>query len=125
MSDTLRIVLFIALICYFCILFYFLKKQILTLKYSLLWLLIGIILSVLVIFPDFLTYIAHFLGIELPVNGLFTVAIGLILMLLMSLTVIVSGQSRKLRILTQQAAILERQIRELQYAEDYVKEKEV
>ena len=114
MSNTLRMVLMIVLLCYFIAVFYFLKKKIFTLKYTLLWLLTGVVLGIFVLVPELLTIITSFLGIELPVNGLFTVCIGFILMLLMGLTAIVSGQSHKIRVLVQQVAILEKHIRELE-----------
>ena len=113
MSDTLRIVLVIGLIIYFCVVYHLLKKKRLALKYTLLWILTGAILFTLVIVPGILTSITHFLGIELPVNGLFTIGIGLILMILLSLTVIVSGMSAKMRVLVQRIAILEDQIERL------------
>lgn len=114
MSLTLRVVLIFAILCYFIIVFYLLKKQILSLKYTLLWLLTGVVLGILVAAPELLSMFVGALGIELPVNGLFTVAIGFILMILMSLTAIVSGFNKKIRVLVQQIAILEKRIRELE-----------
>lgn len=114
MSNTLRITLFIALIIYFIMLFWLLKRQILSLKYTLLWLLTGMVLSLFVFVPELLTFIVHFLGIELPINGLFTIGIGFILIILMSLTAIVSGQKKEIRILIQRMALLEKRIRELE-----------
>lgn len=117
MSDTLKIFLLFGLVCYFFVVFYFLKKQLLTLKYTLIWILTGVVLSVFVFMPELLTWITHVLGIELPVNGLFTIGIAFVVMILMSLTVIVSGQSRKIRILVQKIAILEKRILELEAKE--------
>ena len=54
------------------------------------------------------------MGIELPINGLFTIGIGFIIMILMSLTAIVSGQKKEIRILIQKMALLEKRIRELE-----------
>lgn len=114
MSDMLRIVLTISLGCYFCVVCYFLKKNIFTLKYALLWLLMGVILGIFLIVPELLTEITSFLGIELPINGLFTVCIGFCVLLLVALTAIVSGQSCKIRVLVQQVGILEERIRILE-----------
>ena len=114
MSDTLRVTLVIALVIYFILLFTLLKRQILTLKYALLWILTGIVFSAFIFFPELLTWIVHFLGIELPINGLFTIGIGFIIMILMSLTAIVSGQKKEIRILIQEMALLEKRIRELE-----------
>ena len=113
MSNILRMVLLVGLILYFGVVYYFLKKKKLALKYTLLWLATGLVLLVLVLIPELLTVIVHILGIELPVNGLFTIGIALILIILLSLTVIVSGMSFKIRVLVQQVALLEEQMRSL------------
>lgn len=47
-------------------------------------------------------------------NGLFIFAIGFMLMILLSLTSIASRQNRKLRTLTQELAILEKRVRDLE-----------
>lgn len=51
-------------------------------------------------------------------NGLFVFFIGVLIMICMSLTSIVSKQTNKLRTLTQELAILEKRIRELEAKED-------
>ena len=50
--STLRVTLIAAVICYFIIILYFLKNRALNLKYTLLWLLAGVVMGILVIFPD-------------------------------------------------------------------------
>lgn len=47
-------------------------------------------------------------------NGLFIIAIGFIIMILLSLTSIASRQNRKIRTLTQELAILDKRVRELE-----------
>lgn len=69
---------------------------------------------VLVIFPQLLEWFVRIIGIELPVNGLFAFAIAFLGMILMSLTVIVTKQSNKIKILVQQEALLEKRIRDLE-----------
>ena len=114
MSGTLRMFLLVVIFIYFVIVFHFMKKRIVALKYALLWLLTGIIMLVLVIFPQLLEWIVRIIGIELPVNGLFAFAIAFLGMILMSLTVIVTKQSNKIKILVQQEALLEKRIRDLE-----------
>ena len=114
MTDRLRIVLIVGIVIYFLIVFRLLKHKKLSLKYSLLWIGIGAAMSTLVIIPDLLVCMSHFFGIVDTMNGLFTFAIGFILILLMALTSIVSKQSDKIRILTQDIALLEKKVRELE-----------
>lgn len=117
--STLRIVLITAVICYFIIILYFLKQRALNLKYTLLWLLAGAVMGILVIVPELLTAIIHIFGIQDNMNGLFIFCIGFIIMILLSLTSIASRQNRKIRTLTQELAILDKRVREL---EDIAKE---
>lgn len=112
--STLRITLIVAVICYFIIILYFLKQRALNLKYTLLWLLAGAVMGILVIVPELLTAIIHLFGIQDNMNGLFIFCIGFIIMILLSLTSIVSRQNRKVRTLTQELAILDKRLRELE-----------
>ena len=122
--STLRITLIIAVICYFVIILYFLKQRALNLKYTLLWLLSGVVLGILVIYPELLRYIIRILGIEDNMNGLFIICIAFMLMIMMALTSIASRQNMKIRQLVQEIAILDKHIRELEKPEgqkDYEK----
>ncbi|MDE6739402.1 MAG: DUF2304 domain-containing protein, partial [Lachnospiraceae bacterium] len=100
--STLRITLIIAVICYFIIILYLLKNRALNLKYTLLWLLAGVVMGVLVIFPEMLQRIIRVFGIQSNMNGLFIIAIGFMLMILMALTSIASRQNMKIRSLVQE-----------------------
>ena len=112
--STLRVTLIIAVICYFIIILYFLKQRALNLKYTLLWLLAGVVMGLLVIFPELLVYVIHIFGIEDNMNGLFIMCIAFILMISMALTSIASRQNMKVRALVQEIGILDKRIRELE-----------
>lgn len=112
--TTLRITLVIGLICYFVLVLIFLKNKALSLKYTLLWLLAGVVMLVMVIFPRLLFIITSLFGIQSSMNGLYIICIASIIAILMSLTSIVSKQRNKIKILTQEMAILEKRIRDLE-----------
>lgn len=112
--SNLRIVLIIGVIAYFVIILMFLKKKSLSLKYTLLWLLAGVILGVMVIWPSLLTWFIHLLGIVDNMNGLFILCIAFVIMILMSITSIVSKQAEKIKNLTQTISKMEKRIRELE-----------
>lgn len=116
--STLRVTLIIAVICYFVIILYFLKQRALNLKYTLLWLLSGVVLGILVIYPELLSYTIRILGIEDNMNGLFIICIAFMLMIMMALTSIASRQNMKIRQLVQEIAILDKRIRELETEKD-------
>lgn len=116
--PTLRVTLITAVICYFVIILYFLKQRALNLKYTLLWLLSGVVLGILVIYPELLRHVIHILGIEDNMNGLFIICIAFMLMIMMALTSIASRQNAKIRQLVQEIAILDKRIRELEPEKD-------
>lgn len=112
--STLRITLCIAVICYFILILYYLKKRVIDLKYTLLWLIAGVIMGFMIFSPELLVWFVKLLGIESNMNGLYMLCFAFILAILMSLTSIVSRQSFKIRILLQEIAMMEKRIRELE-----------
>ena len=112
--HTLQITLSIAVVCYFIIILYYLKKKMLELKYTLIWLVAGMIMGIMIYFPDLLVRFVRLLGIESNMNGLYILCIAFIMMILMTLTSIVSRQQLKIRILIQEISMMEKRIRELE-----------
>lgn len=111
---NLRVVLMISVVCYFIVILMFLKRKALALKYTLLWLAAGVIFGVMVVWPRTLVWFIHLLGITSNMNGLFLLCIAFLMMILMSITSIVSGQSEKIKNLTQTIAKMEKRIRDLE-----------
>ncbi len=112
--QKLQIVLIIAIIFYFVIILYFLKKQALELKYTLIWLVAGGVMLILVAFPQLMTVIIRMLGIQSNMNGLYIALIAFIIMILMTLTSIVSRLAYKAKTLTQEIALIEKRVRDLE-----------
>lgn len=111
---ALRIVLSVAVICYFIIILYYLKKRMLELRYTLIWLAAGGCMGIMVFFPGLLIDFVHLLGIESNMNGLFILCFAFIIAILMMLTAIVSRFAMKVRTLIQEISMLEKRIRELE-----------
>ncbi|MBE6763193.1 MAG: DUF2304 domain-containing protein [Ruminococcaceae bacterium] len=114
MSGILRIAFLVALALYFFILIYLLKKNRMTLKYSLLWMLVGLVMLFVAIFPEVFIWAARLIGVDVPSNALFAVLNFCMIVLLMFLTAVVSGQSNRLTRLTQSLALLEKRVRDLE-----------
>lgn len=85
------------------------KKRLET-KYALVWYSSGFILLIFVCFPEFMSFLADLLGIELPVNMVFFMGFILILVIIMTLTIAVSRTSEKAKKLAQLVALLEERI---------------
>lgn len=90
------------------------RKNRVTLKYALLWLFSGLVLLVLAIFPQVLNWVAGLIGVYSPVNALFAILLCCGLMLMISFSVIVSGNQKASVRLTQKISLLENRIRELE-----------
>ncbi len=112
--SHLRVTLIIVVISYFIVILYFLKQRALNLKYTLLWLVAGAVMGILVAVPELLTRIIRLFGIQDNMNGLFLFCIGFIILILLSLTSIASRQNHKIRTLTQELAILDKRVRDLE-----------
>lgn len=106
---------FIALIIcllYFLVIGYCLKKSYFKLRYALVWLLSGVAMLLLSIWPQLLKNISDLLGIYSPVNALFVILFVCIIMVLILQTIIVSRQSEKIKRLTQTLALIEKRLRD-------------
>ena len=95
MNLHLRIASLIAITIYFMLIFFFLKKGRLNLKYTLLWIFSGIAMFLVIIWPGFFESLTKLIGIQEFTNGIFGMVSFFILIILMSLTAIVSKLNEK------------------------------
>jgi len=98
------LIIIVALFIFFIVM---LRRQKLDLKYCLVWIFALLGITVLCIFPGLLDSLSVLLGIDVPVNTLFLVGIAFLACICISLTIVVSRLSARLRKLTQNIAILE------------------
>lgn len=114
MNLTLRISIAVALLLFFVVIFWLLRKKSLALKYTLLWLAFGGVMVLIAAFPNAFWFLLRLIGIVEVYNGLFAVMIFALIIILISITAIVSKQNEKLRQLIQKCATYEKRIRELE-----------
>lgn len=117
MTDRLGLTLLTGSVLYIGVSIGLLKKRVLSLKYALLWLLTGVFLLLLTVNPKILYTVSAWIGIEMPVNGLFLFMIAFLFMIVLSITVIVSRQSERIKILTQKVALMEKRLRDIEKRE--------
>lgn len=113
-SVKFRVVLAAAVLLYFVVLYTFIRKGKLLLKYALVWIFAGSIMSALVVFPGILKKAADFIGIYNDINLLFFFLTAFILMIVMSLTMIVSGMNESIKKIVQRMAVMEDRIEQLE-----------
>ncbi len=114
LDSALTVALAVGLVVFYALLVYMLAKHSLILKYTLVWMLGGLVLAVFLLFPEVVLKISDFIGVSNPVNAVYLLFAGVVLMLLLSLTSIVSQLNNRARSLTQSVALLEKRVRELE-----------
>lgn len=82
-------------------------------KYAVLWLVIGFAVLILGLFPQLLLWFTAVLGVELPVNLLFSLAIVLLLSVALHLSWELSQAEDEIRRLAEEAAIARASVDEL------------
>jgi hypothetical protein len=100
-AGTLALLLFV---------FELVRRKHLSERYAILWLLAAVTLFVLAAWKGLLTSLSHDVGIDYPPSALFAVAIGLIVILLMYFSLVVSRLSDQNKILAQRIALLQRRV---------------
>lgn len=85
-----------------------LRKNSLSIKHSLAWLLLPIIFAIIAIFPDPIANLATWLGFETLSNFIFLAAIALLIIIVFSLTTQTSKQQSEIAKLTQELSILKK-----------------
>lgn len=96
------------------IIFVFLKKGLMTVKYGLLWLGLSIVLVIFAACPYVVFVLRDILDIEMPVNLVFLLMFCFVLVVLLSLSIAITQLADKCKRLTQENALLEKRVRELE-----------
>lgn len=118
MTTLFRVILLVGVFCYLLLIIWLMKKGRLSLKYTLIWFLSGIVMLTCTIFPQLVGKITRLIGIYSEVNAVFFVGVCFLLLIILFLTSVASGLSERVRTLTQTQAMLEQRVRTLeQYVE--------
>lgn len=86
------------------------RQKKIELRYALSWLGVGVAILILDCFPQLITWLSEKVGIASPVNMLFFFGFCFSLMIIFVLTVAVSRMSIRIKELTQELALFEKQI---------------
>jgi hypothetical protein len=90
------------------------RRKRLSERYAILWLLAAVTLFVLAAWKGLLTSLSHDVGISYPPSALFAVAIGLIAMILLNFSLVVSRLSDQNKILAQRLSLLQHRLEEME-----------
>lgn len=114
MDIILQIILIVLAIIFVGFILTVTKKKQLSYRYTLLWLFFSFVIVLIAMFPQIIMAIARFVHIETPVNALFLMAIGGMILIIFFMTIGYSKHSEKITKLVQTNALLEKRIRELE-----------
>lgn len=110
MSSGLRIGLLIASLIAFLFVLFFVLQNKLNIKYSIVWMLWALMSLIMAIFPKIFYGFASLLGIELPVNAVFLIMIGLLYGLTFYVYCMISKHNEEIIKLTYEVALLKREL---------------
>ena len=111
---SLKIALIIVLLIYLLCILRAVKKKNMRINYLIFWSIMGIVLIVSLIAPNFIENASNFLGFGLPINMIFSIAIFIILYLLFDLTKLITKEQNKNVLLIQEISLLKNKVEELE-----------
>lgn len=113
MSLKLQLIIGLIIVFMMILIINSIRNKMIDLKYALTWLVLGIILFILDVFPNILFKMASLIGIEIPSNMIFFVGLIFVVVLIYSLTASISRLSNKVKRLTQEIALLREEMERL------------
>lgn len=108
MSTQLKVLLLIISIFLFFSTLNLVRKQKISLKYSLIWIFSSLVLLVISIFTDFFNKLTNLIGFQLSSNFVIAILIFFLLIITRQLTRIVSDQNKKITKLIQEISLLKK-----------------
>ncbi len=111
MSKTIIISLIVFSFIWLIIILRDVRKGNISIKYSLIWLLMAIILLLVGVFPSFMEFVAESFGFTTISNLVIGIILTLLLLITLVLTHIVTKQKNQIRELTQEVALIKEKIK--------------
>lgn len=109
MDIKLQVFNIILAVSFFGFIFNYLRKGVLDLKYSLIWLVTSGLIVLFSVFPKIVFWFTHLIGIETPINTLFLFAIFFLLVISFLQNIIISRLNERIKKMAQEIAIFANQ----------------
>lgn len=110
MSINVRIVMIIFALFIILLIINLLKKDRVPIKISLLWLFAAFLILFIGAFPECLKLLLDLLGFKTLSNMLGGILLGILFVISISLTVVISGQKKRNQILIQEISLLKKRV---------------
>lgn len=104
----------VAAVLVFVFILWLLRKGVLKEKYAVLWLLVSAAVAFFALVPGAARWLADVVGVEIPANLLFFVALVLLVLVSVQLSYELSRHEAKIRRLAEESALLEERLRRLE-----------
>lgn len=114
MSVGLRIGLLLASIMVMVLIIVTIHKQRLNIKYSIVWILWSLLTLLMAAFPETFYGLSDFLGIQMPVNTVFLIMIGLLYGLTFYVYTAITKHNEEITKLTYEVACLKKKVEDLE-----------
>ncbi len=114
MQNSLKIALVLVVVVYLLVILKSVKHKNMRINYLIFWSITGVALIIALIVPNFVDNISKFLGFELSINMIFSLAIFIILYLIFDLTRLITKEQNKNILLIQEISMLKKRIEELE-----------
>ena len=111
LDTTVRVVAVVITFLMFLVVLELVRRRQLAERYALVWMIVAGTLLVLAVWTDLLGWATDLVGIQVPANGLFLAAIGVAFLLLLHFSVVTSRLSEETKILAQEVARLDGELR--------------
>lgn len=109
MDSNLKIVLVAVSLVMFYATLKAVRNDKLPIRYSLVWLLSGLILLFVAVFTNAFSYVSSLIGFQVSSNLVIGIFISLLLLITMMLTKVVSEQNKKITLLIEEVSLLKEQ----------------
>lgn len=108
MTINLKLVASIFIFIVIFLIFHYIRKKKINIKYSVVWIVLFGLLFIFLIIPGFLESMTKMLGFSISSNMIFSLLIGVLVIINITFTAILSSQDKKIRNLIQEISILKR-----------------
>ena len=94
------------------------KRKNMRIGYLIFWAIIGLILIIALIVPNFVDNVSKIIGFEIPINMIFSAAIFIILYLIYHLMTLISKEEKKNTLLIQEISMLKQRVEKIENKEE-------
>ena len=109
MNSNLKLASAIFIFIVIFTILHYVKKRKINIKYSVVWIVLFGILFIFLLIPGLLELATKAIGFQIPSNMIFSVLIGVLVMINIAFTAIMSSQDKKIRKLIQEVSILKKE----------------